>query len=141
MATVYHKYIPKAPKPPTKEQKDTEKRRSAKLEADHDWIRERTAAAAVKRRGEEMRQAVERGQLISKEVACRQVATILAALREQLLALPGQRAQELARDFGVDEFKTRQALDQRMRAALQELSNLPAILTQQAQRNGDVAAG
>jgi hypothetical protein len=75
-------------------------------EASRVYLKERNQAMRIRRMREEMRLAVEREQLISKDLAGKQLVYLMIEMRQKLLALPAKlgnrfrsRGDELAREI------------------------------------------
>ena len=109
------KRLPKLPATP--EAKDLQEQSSI-------YLKERNLAMRLKRMREEMLLAKERGQLIERELAIKQLSYLAIASRQKLLALP----LNIGNHFGDREVPIREVVEyakRLMNETLTELSKLP----------------
>ena len=109
------KRLPKLPATP--EAKDLQEQSSI-------YLKERNLAMRLKRMREEMLLAKERGQLVEKELAIKQLSYLTIASRQKLLALP----LNIGNHFGDREVPIREVVEyakRLMNETLTELSKLP----------------
>ena len=109
------KRLPKLPATP--EAKDLQEQSSI-------YLKERNLAMRLKRMREEMLLAKERGQLIERELAIKQLSYLAIAMRQRLLALP----LNIGNHFGDREVPIREVVEyakRLMNETLTELSKLP----------------
>ena len=144
MAEVYHRYIADPATLAAKaaerkaaqelreaeaKRKEAEKRSAARLA--HRGVsklrRERAAHEKLKRLRLEMQVAAERGELIRKDIAQRQAAFLLTAMRSRCLCAPSAWCRKL---LNVSDLRVMvELLREMMMNLLEELSNLPAKVT------------
>jgi hypothetical protein len=109
------KRLPKLPATP--EAKDLQEQSSI-------YLKERNLAMRLRRMREEMLLAKERGQLIERELAIKQLSYLAIAMRQRLLALP----LNIGNHFGDREVPIREVVEyakRLMNETLTELSKLP----------------
>ena len=122
MGTVYHKYLGRNEAPPP-EAKVRGNGQSAKEKLECEWRRKRIDAESARQRLHEAKLLAMRGELISKKHVTRQAAFLVIALRQRLLALPGEFAEALALES--DPRAIENVLGSALRAALDEVASLP----------------
>ena len=98
--------------------------------------REQTAHEKTKRMRLEMQLAVERGELISKEVVDRQAGFLLVAMRQRCMSAPSTWARRL---LGINDAREMtERLRDMMTSVLEEISDLPERVTAgESNGNGD----
>ena len=98
--------------------------------------REQTAHEKTKRMRLEMQLAVERGELISKEVVERQAGFLLVAMRQRCMSAPSTWARRL---LGINDAREMtERLRDMMTSVLEEISDLPERVTAgESNGNGD----
>ena len=109
------KRLPKLPATP--EAKDLQEQSSI-------YLKERNLAMRLKRMREEMLLAKERGQLIERELAIKQLSYLAITMRQKLMALP----LNIGNHFGDREVPIREVVEyakRLMNETLTELSKLP----------------
>ena len=127
MAEVIHRYVGRGekfvPAPPLQESRSEQER----AELDAEWRRKRISAEAARQRLHEAKMLAMKGELISKRHVQKQAAFLVLSLRARLLAIPGEHARELA---GIaDERELQSRLDAILRAALDEIAEMPLKVT------------
>jgi hypothetical protein len=115
MAVVHHVYQGK-PK-----SAGDDSARKAKLEADAEFVKAKTAQAAERAKLTRLEYARRRGQLIERELAVNQVTYLVIATRQHLLLLPARLARSVT--GMTDEHKVRMKIDEAIREALNELAD------------------
>ena len=123
MAEVIHRYVGRGGELPERKQSKSEQERE---ELDAEWRRKRIAAESAKQRLHEAKMLAMKGELVSRQHVTKQAAYLLVCLRARLLALGGALAPKIARACGGGDQRAIESLiDAEMRAALNELSDLP----------------
>ena len=92
------------------------------------YLESRNRAQAAKAAAAEMEIAARRGKLISKRLACMQVAYLLTCHRQQVLAEPAILARQLVAGGFLEEkheHEARELVKSSLSAMLEELSDLP----------------
>jgi hypothetical protein len=100
--------------------------RKAKLEADREFVKAKTRQAAERAKLTALEYARRRGELIERDTAVRQASYLIIAVRQHMLALAGVLPRKLV---GRSEHEMKQAIDSAVRACLNELAELPNVIT------------
>ena len=122
MAEVIHRYIGRGGEAPERKQSKSEQQRE---QLDAEWRRKRIDAESARQRLHEAKYLEMKGELISKKHVTKQAAYLLLCLRARLLAIPATLAAQIARACGGDQRAIESLIDAEVRAALDEISNMP----------------
>jgi hypothetical protein len=131
MAEVLHRYIPaekKPPQPPSPEQREVERLKAEKLEADRRFVEEKTRQTTVQRTLNEAELLRKRGELIYRDEAVRQASYLCITVRQRLLGLARSLPRQLE---GKTAHQMKMVIDGAVRECLTELSELPNVITRE----------
>jgi hypothetical protein len=135
MAEVIHRYVGKGGTLlPKEESADKKSDRAERAKWDAAFRKERTAHERTRRLERELKLAAAKGELIEKQVAARQVANLLVALKQRLLSIPESLPRCLE---GRSAHEMREILHEAICDALREIARLPSTLTAERQDAGN----
>lgn len=117
MAEVNHRYIGRIPS------ESEQERQTKRDQLDAEWRRKRIDAESARQRLHEAKMLEMKRVLVPRQFVTRQAAFLIISLRQRLLALPAELANELALES--DPRTIEQKLSSKMRAALDEVAEMP----------------
>jgi hypothetical protein len=127
MAEVIHRYLGKSSASPPGLSREEQRRKAEKLEADQNFVEEKTRQVVTRRKQNELLLAKARGDVIEKRLVEKQAAFLLVSLRQRILNLPQTYARRILGLTDLDQAS--KILREMSISILKDIKNLPQQVT------------